>query len=208
MGENSPVGTFIGNPVTAPDADGDKLTYTLTGANTDIFDIDWATGQLMTKMVPQNTEEDANGTNYTVTVRATDPAGIPQADSGEEANSDTVMVTITVTDVDEPPTINGTGDAKLMFDEKARRHHRCAGYVHCDADPEMVALADTAWSVAGPDGGKFTVTVGELKFKVKPDYEMPTDANMDNVYEVTVQISDPTANRGMKMVKVEVVNSQ
>ena len=62
------------------------------------------------------------------------------------------------------------------------------------------------WSVAGPDGGKFTAVGGELKFKAKPDYENPTDANTDNVYEVTVQATDGDGNRGMKAVKVTVVN--
>ena len=42
---------------------------------------------------------------YTVTVRATDPAGIPQAaaEAGDVANSDEIEVTITVTDVNEAP---------------------------------------------------------------------------------------------------------
>ena len=46
---------------------------------------------------------------------------------------------------------------------------------------------------------------GELKFIAKPDFEAPTDANRDNVYEVTVQASD-TQLVGMRRVKVTVVN--
>ena len=45
-----------------------------------------------------------------------------------------------------------------------------------------------------------------LTFKTKPDYEMPTDANMDNVYEVTVVATDANGNRGMTMVTVTVEN--
>ena len=41
---------------------------------------------------------------------------------------------------------------------------------------------------------------------MKPDYEMPTDANMDNVYEVTVVATDAAGNRGMAMVTVTVEN--
>ena len=37
-------------PVVAEDEDGDVLTYTLSGTDADSFDIDWATGQLMTKV--------------------------------------------------------------------------------------------------------------------------------------------------------------
>ena len=45
-----------------------------------------------------------------------------------------------------------------------------------------------------------------LKFKAKPNYEMPTDANMDNVYEVTVRAADVDSYIGMKAVKVSVTN--
>ena len=60
--------------------------------------------------------------------------------------------------------------------------------------------------MAGPDGDKFTATGGALKFKAKPDYENATDANTDNVYEVTVRATDANGNRGMKKVKVTVEN--
>ena len=50
VAENTEAGTDIGAPVVATDADSnDLLTYTLTGADADSFDIDWATGQIMTK---------------------------------------------------------------------------------------------------------------------------------------------------------------
>ena len=45
-----------------------------------------------------------------------------------------------------------------------------------------------------------------LKFKAKPDYEMPGDANTDNVYEVTVRAADAIGNTGMMAVKVSVTN--
>ena len=78
-------------------------------------------------------------------------------------------------------------------------------------DPETDEDA-TAWSVAGADGSKFNIgnetngTPGQLKFKAKPNYEMPTDANSDNVYEVTVRAADADSNIGMKAVKVSVTN--
>ena len=75
VAENTPPGSAIGDPVVAEDEDGDILTYTLTGTNAADFDIDRATGQIMTKAAPDNTEEDADGTDKIVTVRATDPGG-------------------------------------------------------------------------------------------------------------------------------------
>ena len=53
---------------------------------------------------------------YTVTVRATDPTGIPQAASAVPENSGEVMVTINVTDVNEAPVV--TGDAAVTFQEE------------------------------------------------------------------------------------------
>ena len=203
VAENTAPGTDIGAPVAATDADDDVLTYTLEGDNAASFDIDPATGQLMTKAALDEEEEDM----YTVTVRATDPAGVPQADSADSANSDTVVVVIAVTDVNEPPAVDGAAPA--TFNEKTGEIDTALA-AYTANDPETASdnnNTEVTWSVAGPDGGKFTATGGELKFKAKPDYENATDANTDNVYEVTVQATDGDGNRGMKSVKVTVENA-
>ena len=92
VAENTAADMAIGAPVKATDADDDMLTYTLGGDDMASFDIDEATGQLMT-MAALDFE---TKTSYSVTVTASD---------GEE--QDTVTVTITVTDVDEE-VIGGT----------------------------------------------------------------------------------------------------
>ncbi len=70
----------------------------------------------------------------------------------------------------------------------------------------MASRPASTWSVDGADGSKFTAVDGQLKFKKKPDYEKPTDANKDNVYEVTVQASDGKKT-GMIKVMVSVTNA-
>ena len=64
--------------------------------------------------------------------------------------------------------------------------------------------------MAGADGGKFDIgnNNGALTFKDKPDYENPTDTNMDNVYEVTVRAADADGNIGTLAVKVSVINEE
>ena len=95
VAENTAAGENIGGPVTATDADvGDTLTYTLGGADMASFDIDPATGQLMTKAAldfeaPADTDTD---NAYEVTVTASD---------GNTAADATIAVTITVTDLAE-----------------------------------------------------------------------------------------------------------
>ena len=85
--ENTPAGENVGAPVTAMDADNDTLTYSLGGTDMASFDIDPSTGQLMTKAA---LDYEAKA-SYVVTVTASDSGGL----------SDSIDVTITVTNVDE-----------------------------------------------------------------------------------------------------------
>ena len=74
-----------------------------------------------------------------------------------------------------------------------------------DPDPDNTNM-DITWSLGGPDAGDFTIVDGALTFKTSPNYEMPADADGDNVYEVTVAASDADSNRGEKSVEVKVAN--
>lgn len=90
--ENTPPGKPIGNPVTATDADGNSLTYRVRGVHANSFAIDAGTGQLLTR---EGTTYDHEARDrYSVTVRVSD---------GQRGRA-TVVVGITVTDVDEPPS--------------------------------------------------------------------------------------------------------
>ena len=87
VAENSAAGTAVGPRVTATDPDGNRVTYSLVGGDTELFNIDSATGQIS---VAQGTSLDFEAKNsYTVSVRARDPSG----------SRNTISVTITVTDV-------------------------------------------------------------------------------------------------------------
>ena len=90
VAENTMAGEDIGAPVAASDADDAALTYTLSGTDTASFAIDSDTGQLMT-LAALDYETKAT---YSVTVTASDSGGL----------SDSIDVTITVTDVDEMVT--------------------------------------------------------------------------------------------------------
>ena len=203
VAENTMAGEPVGAPVTAEDDDGDTLTYTLwdqNGTSRDgdsaSFDIDWGTGQIMTKAALNHETGDV----YTVVVRATDPAGIP-GETADSANSDDVTVVITITDVNEAPAV--TGNATATFNEDTGNIDTPFD-TYAAADPE----SDTpiTWSVAGADGAKFTAEGGALMFKAKPDFEAATDANGDNVYEVTV-VATAGGKAGMRAVKVTVENA-
>ena len=113
----------IGSPVTATDADGDLLTYSLAngGADNDSFSIDRVTGQLTwdgelgldfevpvdvgTGHPDPNQAGEAGDNIYEITIIATDSSGGASSDDGREV----VTVLITVTDLNEKPTF-GIGD--------------------------------------------------------------------------------------------------
>ena len=181
-------GGNVGDPVKATDDDDDVLTYSLSGgADKDAFGIVPASGQIT---VGADTKLDyETRTSYMVEVKAEDPFGM----------SDTVMVTITVTDVDEAPVPvikfllisgmtavdyaeNGTGPVET-YTAQGR------------------GGATITWSVAGADAGDFTIDGGGvLRFKISPDFENPKDADGNNEYSVTVEATDGTNSDMLKVV--------
>src|SRR5439155_957023 len=57
------------------------------------------------------------------------------------------------------------------------------------------AVPSLSYSITGgADGAKFTIdaSTGALSFVSAPNFETPTDAGGNNVYDVTVQVSDAT----------------
>ena len=90
--ENTAENTNIGAALpAATDADNDPLTYTLEDADAASFDFNAATRQLSTKSGV--TYDHETTPSYSVTLKADDDNG----------GSDTLAVTITITDVEEPP---------------------------------------------------------------------------------------------------------
>ena len=93
VAENSPAGTDVGNAITATDADNDTLTYTLEGADSASFDLVTISGSAQIRTKSGVTYDHETKSSYAVTVKADDGNG----------GTDTIAVTITVTDVNEPP---------------------------------------------------------------------------------------------------------
>ena len=121
---------------------------------------------------------------------ATDPYGL----------SDSVTLTITVTDVDEAPG-SDAGEAHPTVEENR------TDYVgrFTASDPEGDAIT---WSaLSGSDAGDFDfdTSSGDLTFKTPPDFDTPQDANRDNVYLVNVNAS-AGGKTGTLAVTVTVTN--
>ena len=102
VAENTAAGRDIGAPVRATDPENDTLEYSLDGTDAASFDIDRGTGQLQTKTGVDYDHEAKS--SYSVTVAVNDGYG----------GTDTIAVTVGVTDEDEPPLAPaGPGVAKV-----------------------------------------------------------------------------------------------
>ena len=181
------------SPVYAENRTDAVATYTVAGTNaasatwslegTDAVDFTISSGGVLRfRDSPDHEMPADNNTDniYMVTVNASD--GTDMA---------THEVTVTVTDVDEVPTI--AGDATIDYAENGTGD--VATYTAMD--PEEATIT---WSLSGTDADVFDISgAGVLTFNESPDYEMPADADTDNMYSVTIH-TDETMN-GMKEVR-------
>ena len=161
----------------ATDTDRDtSFTWSVEGDDRDDFAID--AGVLTFSAPPdyeQPADQDADNV-YKIKLVASDGT-----------NQGALDVTVTVTEVNEGPAISGP--QSLSVAENTATDQVLATYTA--TDPEDTAAAITRWSVTGRDGGDFTINEGgELTFRNPPDHERPADSGQDNVYEVTVRVSD------------------
>ena len=183
--ENTAAGQDIGTPVAATDTANDRnmLTYSLEGTDAADFDINRATGQLLTKASLDHEAKE----RYNVTVKVVDPS----------ATSDTIAVTINVNNVDEPPEVSGPD----VVDYPENGTNVVAAYTATDPEGDSIT-----WSLEGADKYRFEISsAGALTFKSPPDHDAPADANSDNVYLVTVKAADG-AGSGLLSVEVTVSN--
>ena len=184
--ENAETGTDIGDPVTANDDDGDDLTYTLHGEDASAFTLQESTGQLRVK----NALDFEAKASYSVEVFAADGNG----------GGDSIQVTVTVTDVNEPPMVDGP--AVLEYAENGT--DPVTSYTANDPEGREVT-----WSLAGDDAGVFSLSAtATLAFDRPPDYETPDDADMDNRYTLTVQATDAGGALGTLNVEIVVSNDE
>ena len=151
VAENARV-SRLGDPITATDAEGDTLTYTVGDDN---FSIN-SSGQLSTAAMLDH--EGEGGATRTVTITATDPWG----------GTGSIVVTVTVEDVNEAPMIN-VGLTRRDRDENTDTDTPINTYVANDVDAGDTT-DDLTWSLEGEDAAKFDIVEadGMLTFKESP----------------------------------------
>ena len=187
VNENTAAGQNIGTPIAATDADNDTRTYSISGEDAANFEVVATSGQLRTKEPLDHETKDS----YTFTMSVHD--GKDVHGNEDTTSDDTIDVTVTVNDVDDPPRI--TGPTYKEYQEG--RTDNVATYTAADQDEPA-----TVWdlTLTGDDSDDLTLSSGGvLTFNAEPDFENPTDANGDGRYQVTINASEQGGTRTVSL---------
>jgi hypothetical protein len=200
-------------PVAANDAFTAQSATLLTVAAPGVLgnDTDPDAGTTLTAVLGTTT---ANGTlvlnsngsfTYTSNAGFTGPDTFTYRASDGSLTSNLATVTITVGEIpNRAPVItsNGGGDTAAINVPENTTAVTTVTATDLDNDTLTFGLA------GGADQSKFTInaTTGVLSFATAPNFEAPTDANADNVYLVTVQVSDGRGGVDTQAISVTVTN--
>ena len=179
--------------VTATDTDDedDDLTYSITaGADSARFSIDQSSGALTFKTAPdfETLGDQSRDNEYIVEVTASDGT-----------NNTAQTITVTVTDVNEPPVLAPTATKNVA--------ENTITVLTVSATDEDAGTTITYAITAGADSVWFRIdqSTGDLTFKTAPDFENPSDQGGNNDYEVIVTVSDGT-NSAIQTITVTVTD--
>ena len=173
----------------ASDPEDDALTYSLAGSDAEAFSIDASSGALSFANAPDfEAPADADGDNtYELSLQASDgKASVSQ------------VLAISVTDVDEAPSIISAASADIAENSSGTIHTAAA------SDPEGKTLT---YTISGTDADDFNIdsSSGALSFAEAPDFEIPSDADGDNTYQLNLEASDGT-NTSSQALTISVSN--
>ena len=176
VSESAGVNEDIGDPFQADDPDADGLYYTLGGTDVSSFNIDNYTGQLKTATVLDFETK----STYSLTVSVRDSKDADGA--ADTVEDDSIDVTITVTDANDPPAFPTETGARSVAENTGAGENIGEPVAATDANN-----ADTlTYALGGTDAASFTIvsTSGQLQTKAALDYETKSS------YTVTVSVRD------------------
>ena len=176
-------------PVLAVDPESAELTYTLAGADADLFDFDSSTGLVHVgadTALDYETPADSNEDNvYELVVEVSD--GTDEDGEVDTSTDDEIGLIISVTNVQEP------GEAISLTVHLAIQENAPAKTgVGAPIQAEAPANVELTYSLIGVDSALFHInpSSGQMSARVGFDFESPADANGDNSYEMVVQVTD------------------
>ena len=171
---------------------GDTVTYSLPSdvADNALFNLNAISGDLQFKAAPDYEvylDSDSDGV-YQVIISA--------SDGGLNAEADLELF-VSVTDVNEAPIIDSTTSASIPENTSGTIYTTEA------TDPENDTLT---YDLYGTDQDDFIInpSSGAIAFVNTPDHETPTDADSNNVYKVTLEVSDGNGNSASQALAISV----
>jgi hypothetical protein len=187
--------TLTGMTVTLsnrPDGTAESLLVSVSGTNITTTGYNSATGVLtltgndtaanyqtvLRSLQYTNTSDNPTTTARTVNYTLTDA-------NGQVATAST---TVSVTRVNDAPVLTSNGGGASAAISLAENNTAVTNVTATDVDSGSLT-----YSIAGgSDAARFTInsSTGALTFSSAPDFENPTDAGANNVYDVIVQVSD------------------
>ncbi|WP_376694852.1 Ig-like domain-containing protein [Wenzhouxiangella sp. EGI_FJ10305] len=149
------------------------VSYSITGGvDAGAFNINASTGELTFQSVPDFENPIDSDANNAYEVQVT-------ADDGQASNNTSVQaITVTVTDINEPPTLS-LGAASGSLDENNTPNNVVTA-ITVDDD----GLGTNNLSLSGADAGSFQINGSNLEFTATADFETQSS------YSVTVEVDD------------------
>lgn len=186
VSENSGVNQIVYTATATDSVDiSGGVSFSLEDADKAAFSIDAATGVVR---LLGNPDFETKST-YSFAVLATDKA----------RNASSLPVTLKINNVSEAPTIKSSATVTVF-------ENRTSVMTVVGVDPEAAKVSYRI--VGGADAAKFTINAvtGALAFKAAPNFEAPTDAGANNIYQVAVRVSDGRLTSPVQTIAVGVLN--
>ena len=165
--EDEAAGTNVGAAITATDPESNTITYSITGTNAGGFTVT-SSGQIQTGEVLDRESTDS----YTITLKA-------QATGG----SDTISVTITVSNVNEAPSFSSSSTTRSVPENSGSGTN--VGTPVSATDPDS---GDSIVYTLFNGVGKFTILSGTGQIRVASGAGLDFEGTQE--YDVTVRATD------------------
>ena len=198
-------GTAVGTVVAS--APNGAVTYALTGGvdgpggGLDLFDINATTGVLTFKAAKNAEAPDDTGLDAIYNVQVTATSG---------GQSTVQNITVNLTNVNEAPTIT-SGAAAAINENSTAVIYTAAGTTAPASLNEFGGGDFLTWSISGADAAYFTInsSTGAITATgTGRNFESPTDAGANNVYDLTLTARDSgglTATQALAITVNDVV---
>ncbi|MDC0902039.1 Ig-like domain-containing protein [Gammaproteobacteria bacterium] len=175
--------TAIGT-IAASDPDASStLSYTISGTDSSKFSINASSGAVAFLSPPNFESPTDNGLdntyNFTVTVS-----------DGSLSSSQSIAV-----------AVGNANEAPSFSIASAQSYVENSGATISVAANDPDASSSLTYTLSGTDASKFTISSsGVLSFSSAPDYEAPSDSGSNNVFNVSVAVSDGVNSSSVALV--------